>query len=115
LGSYPHVTADLEIEFDKQLLPNSRIIKALYKKKPIEEDQIYTIATSEYLLAGGDGFEILKNVEVIPHENNKKLLREAVEEYLMELKEIKYPRKEFRIFETNEYNGWEAAQSRLKF
>jgi 2',3'-cyclic-nucleotide 2'-phosphodiesterase (5'-nucleotidase family) len=115
LGSYPHISADLEIEFDKQLLPNSRIIKALYKKKPIEEDQIYTIASSKYLLKGGDGFEILQNVELIPHENDGKLLKEAVEEYLIDLKEIKYPKKEFRIFETCEYNGWEATQSRLKF
>ncbi len=32
-------------------------------KKIIDNDEIYTIATREYLANGGDGFEVYKNGE----------------------------------------------------
>eukprot|EP01080_Neovahlkampfia_damariscottae_P007894 gene7894-12362_t len=113
LGSYPHLSSKLEIEFDKTKETGSRIVKAIYKDELIDPEKEYTIASTKYLLGGGDGYSMLQNVKKQSHKNDGIKLISAVEDYMKELGEIKYPKREFRLFETTEWNGWQALQSRL--
>lgn len=62
-GMFPQV-ANMEIRFDSNKAPGNRLISIKIGGLPIVEDKIYTLATTDYLYSGGDGYTLLKNGKV---------------------------------------------------
>ncbi len=54
-GKFPQVS-NIQVQFDPKLPPFSRITSILIAGKPLQLDKTYTIATTDYLFNGGDGF-----------------------------------------------------------
>jgi 5'-nucleotidase len=71
-GRFPQVSG-VKFKFDASKLPGQRIVEATVAGKPIDPKAIYTIATSNFLVGGGDGYTMLKNAKIlIPAEKAQK-------------------------------------------
>jgi 5'-nucleotidase len=63
-GRFPQVSG-VKFKFDASKLPGQRIVEATVGGKPIDPNAVYTIATSNFLVGGGDGYSMLKNAKVL--------------------------------------------------
>ncbi len=63
-GRFPQVSG-VNFTFDASKLPGQRITKATVGGKPIDSNAIYSLATSNFLVGGGDGYTMLKNAKVL--------------------------------------------------
>ncbi len=64
-GRFPQVSG-LKFSFDASKLPGQRVTAASVNGKPISDDAIYTVATSDFLVSrGGDGYTMFKNAKVL--------------------------------------------------
>ena len=71
-GRFPQVSG-VKFKFDASKLPGQRIVEATVGRKPIDPKAVYTIATSNFLVGGGDGYTMLKDAKVlIPAEKAQK-------------------------------------------
>lgn len=61
---------------------DKRVIDVRINDEPIEMDRLYTVATNDFLAAGGDGYDVLKNGIVVA--DTGLMLRDVVVEYFME-------------------------------
>ncbi|MCX8095397.1 MAG: 5'-nucleotidase C-terminal domain-containing protein [Caldisericia bacterium] len=59
-GRFPQVSG-LVVKVNKKKPPMSRVVEVLIKGKPIELDKVYTVATNDFMAAGGDGYTSFKN------------------------------------------------------
>lgn len=55
LGAYPQI-AGMTVEFDASKEAGSRVVSVMVGDVAIDEDATYTLATNDYLVAGGDGY-----------------------------------------------------------
>lgn len=78
LGGWPVAGISMQIK-------NKKAVNVLVEGKPIDPEQIYTIANSDYVANGGDNSFMLKN---IPQLSNGYLMREAIFDYIKYLKGI---------------------------
>ncbi len=64
-GRFPQVSG-IKFTFDAAKLPGQRIVEATVNGKPVVDDAVYTIATSDFLVSrGGDGYTMLKDAKVL--------------------------------------------------
>ena len=63
-GRFPQVSG-MKFKFDASKLPGQRIVEATVAGKPIDPSALYTIATSNFLVGGGDGYTMLKDAKVL--------------------------------------------------
>ena len=70
VSKYPNLaglfiqTAGISFTFDPDAEPGQRVVTAVMSdESPLDVDRIYTLATIEYLAAGGDGYDMLANGE----------------------------------------------------
>ena len=63
-GRFPQVSG-VKFKFDASRLPGQRIVEATVGGKPVDPNAIYTIATSNFLVGGGDGYTMLKDAKVL--------------------------------------------------
>lgn len=63
-GAMPHVSG-LRLVYDPRQTMDRRIVAIEVGGAPLREDQTYTLATSNYLAGGGDGYQPLKNLPVL--------------------------------------------------
>ncbi|MBA2379568.1 MAG: bifunctional metallophosphatase/5'-nucleotidase [Blastocatellia bacterium] len=64
-GRFPQVSG-IKFTFDVAKLPGQRIIEASVNGKPVADDAVYTVATSDFLVSrGGDGYTMLKEANVL--------------------------------------------------
>jgi len=63
-GRFPQVSG-LKVEFCPKKPVGSRVNSVLVNGRPIEPDKEYSIALSDYLIRGGDGFTVLSNGKLI--------------------------------------------------
>jgi len=61
-GTFPQVSG-LRVVFDSRLPPNQRVVSVTVNNEALREDQIYTLATTDYLLDGGDGYASFKQAK----------------------------------------------------
>ena len=60
-GPFPQVSG-IRYEFDTSRKPGARLLSVTVNGKPLDDRQIYTLATTTYLaVEGGDGYEMLRN------------------------------------------------------
>jgi len=57
-GRFPHVS-NLTMEVDPRRPSGSRVVSVQVGGQPIDDDRIYTVATNDFLLRGGDGYTSL--------------------------------------------------------
>lgn len=60
-GSFPQVSG-IRYEFDTSRKPGARLISVTVNGKPLDDRQMYTLATTTFLaVEGGDGYEMFRN------------------------------------------------------
>jgi 5'-nucleotidase len=59
-GAFPHL-AGIKVAFDPTKEAGKRIVTALIDGKPVVADMKYTIATNDFMAAGGDEYVMFKN------------------------------------------------------
>lgn len=67
-GRFPQI-AGLTVEYDSNAAPGSRIISVLYKNQRLRPSQLLTLATSDYLASGGDGYVSLRQAKQVNSSN----------------------------------------------
>lgn len=63
LGAFLQVSG-LSFEFDPAKAPGERVVSVSVDNKPLDEKKIYTVATNDFVAAGGDGYDMLKDAKV---------------------------------------------------
>ncbi len=63
-GAFPHI-AGMTVEFDSSKEAGSRVVKIMIGEEELVETKTYTLATNDFLVAGGDGYSMFKGKEVI--------------------------------------------------
>lgn len=106
VGMFPHFSRGLNIEFDHTQPIGKRIVRALFKNKPLDPERMFTIASTSYLLGGGDGYSMFKGCKEVKHENSGKLIYNVIYDWLTELKLINYDEYEMRLYHHGQYNLW---------
>ncbi|NLB73319.1 MAG: multifunctional 2',3'-cyclic-nucleotide 2'-phosphodiesterase/5'-nucleotidase/3'-nucleotidase [Firmicutes bacterium] len=64
LGAFLQVSG-LLFEFDPAKAPGERVVSVSVDNKPLDEKRVYTVATNDFVAAGGDGYDMLKECKVI--------------------------------------------------
>eukprot|EP00818_Percolomonas_sp_WS_P009697 CAMPEP_0117445288 /NCGR_PEP_ID=MMETSP0759-20121206/5713_1 /TAXON_ID=63605 /ORGANISM="Percolomonas cosmopolitus, Strain WS" /LENGTH=595 /DNA_ID=CAMNT_0005237449 /DNA_START=9 /DNA_END=1796 /DNA_ORIENTATION=- len=99
LGSFPHCSSGVSVEYDVTKEPGKRIVLATLNGHALEPKKTYTLGTTEYMLQGGDNYEHLKTAKKISHPTDKLSMSDFIIRYCMKHQEFE-PRKEGRIFLT---------------
>ena len=55
----------IKFTFDSRKIFGSRVSDIYIDNQPLDDEKIYTVATSDFLLEGGDGYEWLNKLLVI--------------------------------------------------
>jgi 5'-nucleotidase len=63
-GRFPQVSG-IRYTFDPKRAVGSRVIAVTVGGKPVDPQAVYTLATFEFLMGGGDGYEMLKQAKVL--------------------------------------------------
>lgn len=96
-GAFLQVSG-ISFTFDASRSPGSRIKEVLYKGEPMDPDETFVLATSDYLYYGGDNYSEFYDSPVV---QTKGLLKEVMEEYLQVHGRIA-PEQDGRIIKTGE-------------
>lgn len=93
----------LSYRYDYSKTGAERLTNSEVAGQPLDPDRNYTVALPNFLLNGGDGFDMLIQVEVLVDEKNALTDIEIVEEYCRQYKHLS-PQIEGRI-EVENYHG----------
>jgi len=63
-GAFPHI-AGMTVKFDSSLETGSRVVEILVDGVAIDEAATYTLATNDFLVAGGDAYTMFKDKKVV--------------------------------------------------
>jgi len=61
-GRFPQISG-LVVKVNKNKPPMNRVVEVLYNGEPIELDKIYTVAVSDFMANGGDGYTSFLNAK----------------------------------------------------
>lgn len=86
-GRFLHVSG-MKVEYCTEKPIGSRIQSILVDGKPLDINHYYTLAANDYLLNGGDGFDMLKQGEAIDHNKNNLLIWVILRSYIEKTKTI---------------------------
>jgi 5'-nucleotidase / UDP-sugar diphosphatase len=97
-GQFPQISG-VRLIYDSTASPGKRIKQIRIQDKPLEPETWYTLATNDFLIAGGDGYALFprilankrgyptKSPRVVLYDSGKDI-RELVQEYIKEKKHI---------------------------
>ncbi len=85
LGGFLQVSG-LSFEFDPLKAPGERVVSVLVDNKPLDEKKTYTVATNDFLAAGGDGYDMLKDAKVVFESGD--MLRDVFAEHIKALGKV---------------------------
>ncbi|CAA7620195.1 5'-nucleotidase/2',3'-cyclic phosphodiesterase [Candidatus Terasakiella magnetica] len=94
-GRFPQVSG-IAMTFDPAQPPGSRVKSVKIGGKPLDLKHVYRLATIDYLLAGGDGYDALKSATVVVDASGGPLLATVVMDLLMTQKTVA-PKIEGRV------------------
>lgn len=94
-GRFPQVSG-LHFSYDAQRPPGSRILEVTVGGQPLDKQRVYTVATNDFIAAGGDGYAVLKQGKQIIDASGGTLMASQVIEYITKQGTIA-PRVEGRI------------------
>lgn len=101
-GRFPQVSG-LAFKFDASRPAGSRVAEITVGGKPLDENKIYTLATSDFLVsAGGDGYTMFKNGKILIDKETAKKDAEIFENAIkMSPNQTISPKVEGRIIRIN--------------
>ncbi len=94
-GRFPQVSG-LTYTWSRSRPAGSRIISVTVGGRPLDPDAFYTVATNDFMLAGGDGYTAVKSGQVIVNEVGGPVMATAVANAIQQAGTIS-PRVEGRI------------------
>jgi 2',3'-cyclic-nucleotide 2'-phosphodiesterase (5'-nucleotidase family) len=94
-GRFPQVSG-LVVEADATQPAGKRVTSVTVGGRPIGMTDTYTLATNDYMQAGGDGYSVFKQAKVLVGDLNAKLLASDVMDYITAMKSVS-PTVEGRI------------------
>ncbi|MBL8895661.1 MAG: 5'-nucleotidase C-terminal domain-containing protein, partial [Rhizobiales bacterium] len=94
-GRFPQVSG-LAFTYDPTKPPGQRVTAVTIAGAPLDPAKIYTLATNDYMLGGGDGYTAFKDAKIILNARDAKLLANDVMVYIRDKGEI-VPKLEGRI------------------
>lgn len=77
-------------------------------------NQKFTIASTAFLLEGGDGYSIFKEGKEVEHKNNGKIIKDVVGDFMKHLKVIEYDDYDFRLYQKGQFNMWKVIYDKMK-
>jgi 5'-nucleotidase / UDP-sugar diphosphatase len=80
-GQFPHVSG-MTYVFDPNLPPGNRIIAVQVGNQPLDPTATYTLATNDYLAAGGDNYDMFKGLKRLIDASSAILVTTAVMNYI---------------------------------
>lgn len=94
-GRFPQVSG-LRFSYDGRKPPGSRVVKVTINGWPLKDKKQYTMASSMYLVGGGDGYDMFKKPKYLIHPKAAPLETDLLEDAFREAKTIA-PQIEGRI------------------
>ena len=94
-GRFPQVSG-ITYSFSRSRPAGSRIISVTIGGRPLDPDAFYTVATNDFMLAGGDGYTTMKSGQVIINEAGGPVMATAVANAIQQAGTVS-PRVEGRI------------------
>ena len=76
-GRFPQVSG-LKVVADPAKPAGRRVVSVEVGGKPVEDGAAYTVATNDFLMRGGDGYEALRQAKVLAGERDGKLIANDV-------------------------------------
>ena len=86
-GAFPQVSA-LKIRADLGQPVGTRVLSVEVAGKPLDDAASYTLATSDFLAGGGDGYAALQGADVLVGDTDARLLTDVVITHLAEQKKV---------------------------
>jgi len=86
-GSFPQVSG-LAVEADVSKPRGSRVIAVTVGGKPLDRASTYTLATNDYMQAGGDGYTMLKSGKVLIDALSARLMAGDVIDFIATRKQV---------------------------
>ena len=80
-GRFPQV-AGLTVVWDPTAPAGSRVAEVKVDGQPLDRDKLYTVATNDYMLEGGDGYTSLGGGKVTINKGNGNLMANDVMDYI---------------------------------
>lgn len=98
-GRFPQVSG-LSFTYDPKAPAGSRVLEIKVGGQPLDPEAVYTVATNDYMLGGGDGYATLGKGRIIVNASGAMLLATIVMDYITEQKTVA-PKLEGRITAKN--------------
>jgi 5'-nucleotidase/UDP-sugar diphosphatase len=83
-GRFPQVSG-LTFAFDVSAEPGSRVSEVMVAGAPLDLDKVYSVATNDYILGGGDGYAALGGGRVRINAGNGNLMANDVMDYVAKM------------------------------
>ena len=80
-GRFPQVSG-VEMVYDPAAPAGSRVASVMINGAALDMDALYTVATNDYMLSGGDGYGALGGGRVMINAGNGKLMANTVMDYI---------------------------------
>lgn len=81
LGRFPHVSG-MKVIYHKDKPAGHRVAKVLVGGQPVELERNYSLAVSEYLAGGNDGYDLLKGAKHLLPEDAAPIVTKVVTDYI---------------------------------
>jgi 2',3'-cyclic-nucleotide 2'-phosphodiesterase (5'-nucleotidase family) len=94
-GRFPQVSG-MSVTFDLTQPPGSRVTEVIIGGQPIDRTKTYTVATNDYMLAGGDGYDAFRDAAVLIDATSGRYMASQVIDYIAAKGEVA-PKIEGRI------------------
>jgi len=75
-GGFCHLSRGFSVTYDAAGEIGSRVVSISLNGEEIDREKIYTVASTEWLWEGGDGWKHLMQGEIVPHEQDNENLRQ---------------------------------------
>ena len=80
-GRFPQVSG-MEVVYDPSAEPGSRVSSVTVGGAPLDMDKLYSLATNDYVLGGGDGYAALGGGRILTNVGEGKLVANDVMAYI---------------------------------
>ena len=83
-GRFPQVSG-VTFSYDASAPAGSRVSEVMVGGAPLDLDKVYSVATNDYMLGGGDGYGALGGGKVLVNQGNGTLMATVVMDYIAKL------------------------------
>jgi 2',3'-cyclic-nucleotide 2'-phosphodiesterase (5'-nucleotidase family) len=94
-GRFPQVSG-LTMRVNVDAPPGQRVSDVRVNGAPLDPDKIYTVAIADYMLKGGDGYEMFAGHPVLTTPESGELVVNALQKFVADMREVA-PATEQRI------------------